>query len=280
MLDGENVTECFAKLPVKMPEVFCAERFYGMCTAQLQEGAAEMYGVSTEHWKSIYRILESCQEYLYWVKLFGSRARGDYRKTSDVDLAIAGTEEAQSILAQAFIECGLPYTFDLVDYERQSNENLRRVIDREGKLLLLVEKGGGRVMTKEQIRLKWEDYHKALQRLQTALGKMLDADDLYLDAAIQRFEFCFELAWKLMKAVLAYEGIEVNSPRGSIREGWQQGLIGDAEEWLDMLEKRNLSAHTYNEKTAREIYRGIKERYAELLLALDKYMQDWQEQGE
>ena len=71
-----------------------------------------------------------------------------------------------------------------------------------------------------------------------------------------------------------------NLLRGSIREGWKQGLIGDAEEWLDMLEKRNLSAHTYNEKTAREIYRGIKECYSELLSALDKYMQGWQGEGE
>ena len=71
-----------------------------------------------------------------------------------------------------------------------------------------------------------------------------------------------------------------NLLRGSIREGWKQGLIEDEEEWLDMLEKRNLSAHTYNEKIAREIYRGIKERYSELLSALDKYMQDWQGEGE
>lgn len=42
---------------------------------------------------------------------------------------------------------------------------------------------------------------------------------MYLDATIQRFEFCFELAWKLMKTVLEYEGIEANSPRSCIREG-------------------------------------------------------------
>ena len=227
------------------------------------------------HWKSIYRILEEYQGKLFWVKLFGSRARGDYRQTSDIDLAIAGMEDAQSVLAQAFIDSGLPYTFDLVDYERQSNENLRRAIDREGKLLLQVGKGREQVMTREQIRLKREDYHKALQRLKTALEKVPDPDDLYLDATIQRFEFCFDLAWKLMKAVVAYEGIEANSPRGSIRESWKQGLVADAERWLDMLEKRNLSAHMYNEKTAQEIYRGIKECYIELLLALDKNMEGW-----
>mgnify|MGYP002747715690 FL=1 len=112
-------------------------------------------------------------------------------------------------------------------------------------------------------------------RLQAALRKDADADDMYLDATIQRFEFCFELAWKLMKAVLEYEGIEANSPRSSIREGWKQGLISDAEAWLDMMEKRNLSSHTYDENAAREIYREVKERYADLLESFDQMMNDW-----
>ena len=125
-------------------------------------------------------------------------------------------------------------------------------------------------MTKAQIRLKWEDYHRALRRLQAALKKEPDEDDLYLDATIQRFEFCFELAWKLMKAVLSYEGIEVSSPRASIREGWKQGLVQEAEAWLDMLEKRNLSAHTYNEQTAQAIYAAVKGKYFAMLAALDE----------
>ena len=98
---------------------------------------------------------------------------------------------------------------------------------------------------------------------------------MYLDATIQRFEFCFELAWKLMKAVLEYEGIEVNSPRSSIREGWKQGLISDAEEWLDMMEKRNLSSHTYDENVARDIYHEVRERYADLLEVLDRRINQW-----
>ena len=130
-------------------------------------------------------------------------------------------------------------------------------------------------MTAEQIRLKAEDYHRALLRLQTALEKEADLDDMYLDATIQRFEFCFELAWKLMKAVLEYEGIEVNSPHSGIREGWKQGLISDAEAWLDMMEKRNLSSHTYDENVARDIYHEVRERYADLLEVLDRRINQW-----
>ena len=123
------------------------------------------------------------------------------------------------------------------------------------------------------IEHRQEDYHRVLERLQSALQKEPDADEIYLDATIQRFEFSFELAWKLMKAVLEYEGIEVSSPRSSIREGWKAGLIADAETWLDMQEKRNLSTHTYNESTALEVYRLIKEKYVALLMAWDEEAQ-------
>ena len=61
---------------------------------------------------------------------------------------------------------------------------MRQAIDAEGRLLLEIGEDGDCLMTEEQIRLKWEDYHRALQRLQAALRKEPDEDDLYLDATI------------------------------------------------------------------------------------------------
>ena len=233
-----------------------------------------VYGLTSEHWKQIYRILEMYRDHIRKVILFGSRARGDYHKTSDVDLAIVSDFDIRATLLAAFEASRLPFTFDVVLYGGQYNQKLWDAIDREGKLLLCVE--GGRIaVTIEQIRLKAEDYHHAFMRLQAALRKDVDADDMYLDATIQRFEFCFELAWKLMKAVLEYEGIEANSPRSCIREGGKQRLISNAEAWLEMMEKRKLSSHTYDENVAREIYHDVKERYVVLLEALDQMMNDW-----
>ena len=235
-----------------------------------------VHGLTSEHWKQIYRILEMYRDHIRKVMLFGSRARGDYHKTSDVDLAIVCGFDIRATLLAAFEASRLPFTFDVVLYGGQHNQRLRDAIDREGKLLLCVE--GGRVLvTIEQIRLKKEDYHHAFIRLQAALRKDADMDDMYLDATIQRFEFCFELAWKLMKAVLQYDGIEANSPRSCIRESWKQGLIPDAQEWLEMMEKRNLSSHTYDESAAREIYREVKGQYVVLLEAFDQLMTDWLE---
>lgn len=232
-----------------------------------------MYGLSVRQWRQIFAILSRYGKRIDWVKLFGSRARGDYKTVSDVDLAIASTENLVTPLQLDFDQSQLPFTFDLIDYRRQPNQKLKDAIDREGKLLWAVDGKGEWMMTKEQLLLKWEDYHKALHRLEIALTKTLDEDDLYLDATIQRFEFTFELAWKLMKAGLEYEGIEATSPRSSIREAWKQHLIGDAEKWLDMQVKCSLSSHTYNEETAQDIYRHIKEDYISLLQDLDQEIQ-------
>ena len=120
-------------------------------------------------------------------------------------------------------------------------------------------------MTLEQIKLKHETFSRALKKLHAVPAKDISANELFLDGLIQRFEFRFEQAWKLMKAFADYEGVEVNSPRAAIRQAFQTQLIDDAEAWLDMLEKRKLSAHTYDEETAAEIYRHVARKYIFLL---------------
>ena len=121
-----------------------------------------------------------------------------------------------------------------------------------------------------QLQLKLQDYHRAMKRLQVAVNSKPDANGIYLDATIQRFEFCFELAWKLMKAMLDYESIEVSSPRGSIREGSKQSMIDSAEDWLYMLEQRNICPHAYSESIAWDIYEKICNKYIDLLTAFEQ----------
>lgn len=109
----------------------------------------------------------------------------------------------------------------------------------------------------------------------TALIRLKEAIDLYqtqenpvlLDGTIQRFKFCVELGWKLLKEYLEYEKIgEFNSPRSTIKESFSIGLIEDAEQWLDMLDDRNLTSHTYDEEIAKEIYRNVLTKYYDILL--------------
>lgn len=71
--------------------------------------------------------------------------------------------------------------------------------------------------------------------------------------AIQAFEFCFELSWKVIKKILKAKGIETRSPRDAFREGAQTGIIKDPKKWFLFLEKRNLTSHTYDEFIVEEI---------------------------
>ena len=230
-----------------------------------------MYGLSIKQFKTLLEILSAKKESISQVKIFGSRARGDYKVTSDIDLAIIFTRQIQTSLSAAFENSNLPYTIDIIDYNEVKNKNLLENINRDGKILFANNEGV--LMNTEELNLKFEDYSRACEKLQSALTKDISADDLYLDGVIQRFEFCFELSWKLMKAYLSFEGIESNSPRSSIRESFKIGLITEAENWLDMLEKRNLSSHTYDEETAIEIYQHISQKYISLLINFKEELQ-------
>ncbi|EAX48919.1 nucleotidyltransferase substrate binding protein, HI0074 family [Thermosinus carboxydivorans Nor1] len=116
-------------------------------------------------------------------------------------------------------------------------------------------------MNIERLSERAKEYQKAVRRLQEALAEDL-SNILVYDGVIQRFEFTYELAWKLIKAYLEYEGIaDVKSPRAAFKEAFTAGLIDNGEIWLEMIDDRNLTAHTYNEENAKQIYAKVKEKY-------------------
>lgn len=78
-------------------------------------------------------------------------------------------------------------------------------------------------------------------------------DDRDQAGAVQAFEFCYELAWKVLRRILNSRGIDVASPRSAFRHAGLEKLIDNAEIWYDFQEKRNLTAHTYEEENLRAI---------------------------
>lgn len=110
-------------------------------------------------------------------------------------------------------------------------------------------------MTKQESQM--EDLKKALARLGEAIE--LPSTAIHQDATIQRFEFTFELAWKVMKSIINEEGIDVASPKSTIREAADLHLIEDPKLWMEFLNARNLSAHTYREDIAQLVYLKAKE---------------------
>ena len=123
-------------------------------------------------------------------------------------------------------------------------------------------------MNINRLRERTQEFRKAVRRLEEALAEDL-SNILVYDGVIQRFEFSYELAWKLIKAYLEYEGIaDIKSPRAAFKEAFAAGLIDNGELWLEMIDDRNLTAHTYNEEYAKQIYAKVKEKYFPLLAAL------------
>ncbi len=97
---------------------------------------------------------------------------------------------------------------------------------------------------------KFED---ALNRLSEALTNTAQ-NDLERDGTIKRFEYSFELSWKMAKKVLREQGITENSPRSVIRKIGQLGWIESVELWIELQETRNLTSHTYAELYAKKAY--------------------------
>jgi nucleotidyltransferase substrate binding protein (TIGR01987 family) len=110
-------------------------------------------------------------------------------------------------------------------------------------------------------------FQKALATLTAILQEK--KTDIVRDATIQRFEYTFELSWKLLKRYLESENnvIEPNI-KNLFREAGKLGLIEKVEDWFEYLQCRNLTSHTYQESTAEEVYLGAVrfEKSAKFLL--------------
>lgn len=101
-----------------------------------------------------------------------------------------------------------------------------------------------------------KQYSAAVDRLEEVLKKK--KSDVIRDSAIKRFEFCFDLSWKVIKAFLEEEkGIICASPKDCFRQAYGSGLIEYDEFWLKMTDWRNEAVHTYSEKFADAFYKKL-----------------------
>ncbi|MDR5659953.1 nucleotidyltransferase substrate binding protein [Serpentinicella sp. ANB-PHB4] len=121
---------------------------------------------------------------------------------------------------------------------------------------------------------KLTNFSNALERLKEAVleYKKEDSSDIVRDGLIQRFEFTYELAWKTTKVYFEDLGIvDKNSPRAVIKEAYSQNMIVNEENWLLILNDRNMTSHVYKEEVAEEIAQRIAECYVkEFEMLLDK----------
>ncbi len=128
--------------------------------------------------------------------------------------------------------------------------------------------------------IRWQqrldNYRRALSQLQSAvaLGRERALSELEQQGLIQAFEFTHELAWNVMKDYFYHQGAsQITGSRDATRQAFAVGLVEDGEGWMEMIQSRNQSSHTYNRATALALVERIMQRYAELFAAFAAKME-------
>jgi nucleotidyltransferase substrate binding protein (TIGR01987 family) len=118
---------------------------------------------------------------------------------------------------------------------------------------------------------RFDNYKKALKRLNEAveLSKQRDLSLLEKQGLIQAFEFTHELAWKLLKDYLEYQGYQdIKGSRDAIRKAFEVGLIEDGKLWMNSIEARNFTSHAYDESIIEESFKLILQEYIYISLMI------------
>lgn len=115
--------------------------------------------------------------------------------------------------------------------------------------------------------IRWEERFNNLEKAVNNLGETRafiqknGLNKIYIMALIQAYEITFELCWKTMKDYLLYNGIKVDTPREVIKESFANNIISDGKIWIEMMEARNKTSHTYKEEFAKELADDILNNY-------------------
>ncbi|MBI5293612.1 MAG: nucleotidyltransferase substrate binding protein [Chloroflexi bacterium] len=214
--------------------------------------------------EDISRILKRHLPVEYGAVLFGSRASGRARPGSDWDIGVLGPtplggEVVQTILDE-LDELPTLHSFDVVDLTTVP-EYFRETAVRGAKKILpsvALDTFAKEMIMPANTQVDLTAFESALARLGEALAEA--ETELIRDAAIQRFEFTFELAWKTTMRVEQASGLESGaSPRQVIKVAFKADWIDDNELWLTMLNDRNRTSHAYNRIVAEEIFDRLPE---------------------
>ena len=112
-------------------------------------------------------------------------------------------------------------------------------------------------------KLVLDPFRNALRSLDEALA-MSPVDDIIRDGTIQRFEYTYELAWKMLRRHFEWRGDTgmAGMPRKDVfREAARSGLILDPVKWFVYNEARNSTSHDYDRSKAEKTY-GLVRQFA------------------
>ncbi len=108
------------------------------------------------------------------------------------------------------------------------------------------------------------NFTSALSQLALAahLAQQRDLSNLEKQGLIQEFEFTHELAWNVIKNYFEFQGAsQITGSRDATREAFRVGLITNGDAWMEMIQSRHQSTHTYNQALADAIVGKILRSY-------------------
>ncbi len=116
--------------------------------------------------------------------------------------------------------------------------------------------------------IRWQQPFTNFQRAFLLLREAIEQDPAQLsqlekEGIIQRFEYTFELAWKVLKDRMEFDGLELDkiSPKAVVRQAFNAKYISNPDTWLKMIGDRNLMSHTYDFAKFEAIIKTIRESY-------------------
>ena len=125
---------------------------------------------------------------------------------------------------------------------------------------------------------RFSSYTKAFATLERSVitAQERNLNEMEEQGFVQSFEFTFELSWKLLKDYLESKGFkDFHGSRDCFRLAFQEGLINDGEVWMEMIDTRNRSSHTYDENITKEIISLVLSTYFSMLEKLSRKMNSY-----
>lgn len=126
--------------------------------------------------------------------------------------------------------------------------------------------------------IRWKQRFSNLQKAFAQLEKFMikhELNELEKQGLIQAFEYTYELAWNTIKDYYEYQGeTGIQGSRDAFRLGINRELLQDGELWMEMIQSRQKTSHTYNEEIAEEIADEIFNNYYRLFNQLIEKLQN------
>ena len=114
--------------------------------------------------------------------------------------------------------------------------------------------------------IRWKQLFQIFDRAFVLLRDALEngpgaLNPLEKEGVIQRFEYCFELAWKTIKDYLEEGGVvfAIVTPRQVLKDAYAAKILEDGQVWIDMLDHRNLLSHTYSPVVFQQAVEAIRQ---------------------